>query len=206
MVGYVEALVASRAAVDLSVAQRVKDASVAALLVAKSSQAAERRVELRIEPGSAVELLDAKSSFDLATVVGNLIQNGVDAVVSASGDAPHAGADEAPIGWVAVELRQTGDVVQVRVKDSGPGPAGSIASEVFQHGFTTKAAKGGARGIGLALIRQICRTRGGDVEVRPSDSGAEFAAWLTVSPAKTGDEPFLPAKLNGQGRETEPVS
>jgi hypothetical protein len=61
--------------------------------------------------------------------------------------------------------------------------AATIATEVFEHGFTTKAARDGERGIGLALIRRICRTRSGDVEVRDSAGGAEFAAWMTVRPA-----------------------
>jgi two-component system CitB family sensor kinase len=172
VVDYVQALVASRAAVDLSVAQRIRDSSVAALLVAKAAQAAERRVELRVDPGSSLDPLDPRSSFDVATVVGNLVQNGVDAVTS-----------DASTGWVEVEIRQTGDVVEVVVRDSGPGVASRIASEVFEHGFTTKAARGGERGIGLALIRRICRTRGGDVEVRTAANGAEFAAWMTVRPA-----------------------
>jgi sensor histidine kinase regulating citrate/malate metabolism len=172
VVEYVSALVASRAAVDLSVSQQVRDSSVAALLVAKAAQAAERRVELRIGPGTSLEPLDSQSSFDVATVVGNLVQNGVDAVTS-----------DALEGWVEVGVRQTEDVVEIVVRDSGPGVAATIATEVFEHGFTTKAARDGERGIGLALIRRICRTRGGDVEVRDSANGAEFAAWMTVQPA-----------------------
>ena len=116
----------------------------------------------------------------MATVLGNLIQNGVDAVTSQP--AP-SGAADAPVGWVEVDVRQTGDVVEVLVRDSGPGVASTIASEVFEHGFTTKAARDGERGIGLALIRRICRTRGGDVEVRDTEAGAEFAVWMTVQPA-----------------------
>ena len=141
--------------------------SVAALLVAKSAQAAERRVDLRVGPGTALEPLEPQSSFDVATVLGNLIQNGVDAVTSAASDGT-AGR----VGWVEVDVRQTGDVVEIVVRDSGPGVASTIASEVFEHGFTTKAARDGERGIGLALIRRICRTRGGDVEVRDSADGS----------------------------------
>ena len=186
VVTYVHTLVASRAAVDLTIAQRVRDSSVAALLVAKSAQAAERRVELKVGPGTALEALEPRSSFDVATVIGNLIQNGVDAVTSA----PTAGSPpDGPIGWVEVDVHQTDDVVEVVVRDSGPGVATTIASEVFEHGFTTKAARDGERGIGLALIRRICRTRGGDVEVRDTEAGAEFAVWMTVQPAPPKGKP-----------------
>ncbi len=184
VVTYVHTLVASRAAVDLTIAQRVRDASVAALLVAKSAQAAERRVDMRVGAGTALETLEPQSSFDVATVTGNLIQNGVDAVTSALPVATATHTDST-VGWVEVDIHQTGDVVEIVVRDSGPGVAATIASEVFEHGFTTKAARDGERGIGLALIRRICRTRGGDVEVRATDSGAAFAAWMTVEPAPT---------------------
>jgi two-component system CitB family sensor kinase len=183
VVTYVHTLVASRAAVDLTVTQRVRDSSVAALLVAKAAQAAERRVELKVGPGTALESLEPQSSFDVATVIGNLIQNGVDAVTSGPPPPPAVAATRSWVGWVEVDVHQTKDVVEVVVRDSGPGVASTIATEVFEHGFTTKAARDGERGIGLALIRRICRNRGGDVEVRASDSGAEFAAWMTVKPA-----------------------
>ena len=201
VVSYVESIVASRAAVDLSVAQRVRDPSVGALLVAKSAQAAERRVELRVGPGTALEPLDAQSSFDVATVLGNLIQNGVDAVTSAS--PVDGGVADATAGWVEVDVRQTGDVVEIVVSDSGPGISRTIATEVFEHGFTTKAARDGERGIGLALIRRICRTRGGDVEVRASETGAQFAAWMTVRPASpkpgAGGRDGLTSSMVGSG-------
>ena len=187
VVTYVHTLVASRATVDLTIAQRVRDSSVAALLVAKSAQAAERRVELRVGPGTALEALDPQSSFDVATVIGNLIQNGVDAVTSAP-PVESAQPVVSSVGWVEVDIRQTGDVVEISVRDSGPGVSATIATEVFEHGFTTKAARGGERGIGLALIRRVCRTRGGDVEVRDSWAGAEFAAWMRVRPSATADD------------------
>ena len=202
VVGYVESIVASRAAVDLTVAQRVRDSSVAALLVAKSAQAAERRIELRVGPGTALEPLDPRSSFDVATVLGNLIQNGMDAVTSV--DPPPGSPPDASVGWVEVQLRQTGDVVEVVVSDSGPGVAATIATEVFEHGFTTKAARDGERGIGLALIRRICRTRGGDVEVRAAESGAEFAAWMSVRPTSarpTAGERETDSSMIGSGKE-----
>ena len=52
-----------------------------------------------------------------------------------------------------------------------------LADEVFRHGFTTKAAEQGQRGLGLALTRQACLRRGGSVRVRNED-GAVFTARL----------------------------
>jgi C4-dicarboxylate-specific signal transduction histidine kinase len=85
----------------------------------------------------------------------------------------------APDGWVAVQIAQENGHVRVVVRDSGPGVAPELAEEVFEHGFTTKAASVGEHGIGLALIRMVCARRGGQVSVR-NDDGAVFTAELPV--------------------------
>jgi len=182
VVSYVDALTQGRAAIDLTVSRRVQDPSVAALLVAKSALAAERKVTLRITDRTHLGPLEPQSSFDVATVLGNLIQNGIDAAASS----PQAD-DRAP--WVQVEIRQPGSTVEITVSDSGPGVDSTIATEVFEHGFTTKAAKDGERGIGLALTKLICRRRGGEVGVRNTNDGAEFLARMTITPAEPREAP-----------------
>jgi two-component system, CitB family, sensor kinase len=184
VVSYVDALTQGRAAIDLTVSRRVQDPSVAALLVAKSAVAAERKVTLRITDHTHLGPLQPQSSFDVATVLGNLIQNGIDAAASS----PPAD-DRAP--WVQVEIRQPGSTVEITVSDSGPGVDATIATEVFEHGFTTKAAKDGERGIGLALTKLICRRRGGEVEIRNTNEGAEFVARMTITPAEPREAPTL---------------
>lgn len=182
VVSYVSALTQGRAAIDLTVSRRVLDHSVAALLVAKSAVAAERKASLRITDRTHLGPLEPQSSFDVATVLGNLIQNGIDAAVSSP-----PGQDRAP--WVQVEIRQPGSMVEIAVRDSGPGVDSTVATEVFEHGFTTKAAQDGERGIGLALTRLICRRRGGEVEIRNTEDGAEFVARMTVTPAPSRGGP-----------------
>ena len=88
-----------------------------------------------------------------------------------------------------VEIRQPGSTVEITVSDSGPGVDSTIATEVFEHGFTTKAAKDGERGIGLALTKLICRRRGGEVGVRNTNDGAEFVARMTITPAEPREAP-----------------
>ncbi|MFI9611885.1 ATP-binding protein [Streptomyces sp. NPDC052023] len=83
--------------------------------------------------------------------------------------------------WVEVELRQDAASVEIAVRDSGPGVAPDLAREVFSHGFTTKAARNGERGIGLALTRLVCERHGGEISVRNTPDGALFTARMTVS-------------------------
>jgi two-component system, CitB family, sensor kinase len=70
--------------------------------------------------------------------------------------------------------------VRIQVRDSGPGVDSAMQHRVFAHGFSTKNNEADdGRGIGLALVRVICRKRGGDVTVH-NDAGAVFVATLPM--------------------------
>jgi len=178
VVRFVDSVSQHRAQLDLTVARRIQDTAVSALVMAKAAQATERRVELRVSDDTALGRMSSVDSADLAAVVGNLVDNAVDAAATAGGD------DR----WVELAIHQDASAprstVEVMVSDSGPGVAPELVTEVFTHGFTTKAAEAGERGIGLALTRLICQRRGGEVEVERTEEGATFIARLTVdSPA-----------------------
>ncbi|TDB71200.1 ATP-binding protein [Micromonospora sp. KC723] len=181
VVRYVDALSRHRASLDLTVTSRIHDTAVAALLMAKSATAAERRVELRISERTGLDRLEPAVAADVATVLGNLVDNAVEAV--AGGDPAGRGepVDGEPPAWVEVELRRDASSVEIVVRDSGPGVAPELAQEVFTHGFTTKAAQGGERGIGLALTRLVCHRRGGEVAVANTEEGAMFTARMSVT-------------------------
>jgi two-component system CitB family sensor kinase len=169
VVRYVSRLSRSQARLNDEVTSRIGDPALAALLIAKASQAAEQGVELRIAERTRLGRADELLSADLTTVVGNLVDNALDAI------------GYAPNGWVEVGVAEEHGNVCVVVRDSGPGIAPDLADEVFKHGFTTKAAEAdGRRGFGLALIRLVCTRRGGTVSAR-NDDGAVFTARLPIS-------------------------
>lgn len=146
--------------VDL-VQERIADPALAALLLAKAALASERLVELRLASDArlAVPAADAR---DLVTVVGNLVDNAIDAAAGS------------PDAWVEVSVHEEPGGTAVRVRDSGPGIDERSADEIFREGFTTK--RGGAHhGIGLALVRQVAQRSGGWVRVA-NDGGAVFTA------------------------------
>lgn len=176
-VQYVTRLSKARARLSAEVVSRIADPSLAALLIAKSSLAAEQGVRLRISPRTRLPRVAETLSADLVTVVGNLVDNALDALGAA------------PDGWVEVEVTEDAEAppnVVVTVRDCGPGVAPELAHEVFRHGFTTKGAADG-RGLGLALTRLVCRRRGGDIAVC-NDGGAVFTARLPM-PGKHGHDP-----------------
>ncbi|WP_189838663.1 sensor histidine kinase [Streptomyces umbrinus] len=180
VVRYIRALNQRRQSLDVTLSRRVRDTAVAALLMAKASLAAERKVSLRISDSTALDRLVPEDAADVATVVGNLVDNAVDAA-SVAGVAGAAGEADGHEAWVEVELRQDASSVEIVVRDSGPGVAPELAREVFLHGFTTKAAQEGERGIGLALTRLVCERHGGEISVTNTPEGAMFTARMTVS-------------------------
>lgn len=169
-VRYVHRVSSHRSELTGVVMAAVADASVAALLIAKVSQAGELGVELRISPDTALPALDDDLSGDVATVVGNLVDNALDAAATA------------PERWVEVSLGVVDGDVDVVVRDSGPGVPPGMEREVFRRGVTTKGGSAGERGIGLSLVHLVCTRRGGDVSAT-SDGGSTFTARLPVGPA-----------------------
>ncbi|HEX5995840.1 MAG TPA: ATP-binding protein [Jiangellales bacterium] len=169
--GYVQRVSARHAELTDQVTTRIADPAVAALLVAKGSSAAEQGLELRVSPSSQLGKIDERLSTDITTVVGNLVDNAIDAL---TGTRP---------GWVEVEVREDEVEVVVTVSDSGPGVAPEHADDVFRRGFSTKAdGSDGERGIGLSLVQLVCVRRGGDVRLA-SDGGSVFVARLPLGQA-----------------------
>lgn len=153
--------------VDL-VQERIADPALAALLLAKAAASSERHVEFRLA-GDARLPAEVPDVRDLITVIGNLVDNAIDA---ASGSVN---------GWIEVSVQAEERGTSVRVRDSGPGVDEHVADEIFREGFTTKS--GGAHyGIGLALVRQIAQRRGGWVRVA-NDGGAVFTALIPAADA-----------------------
>ncbi|MFJ3921948.1 ATP-binding protein [Streptomyces sp. NPDC090022] len=163
------------ATAELELAQALADQVVAAvgepvlaaLLLGKAAQAHERGVELVVSPDSRG--LDAgrgstPPARDLVTVLGNLIDNAVDALTGVRG------------ARITVTARPDGPDLLLKVADNGPGlPAGA---DVFLRGWS---GKGEGRGLGLALVRQAAHRHGGSVHAGDAPGGgAEFTVRLPL--------------------------
>jgi two-component system, CitB family, sensor kinase len=166
---FVTEVSAARSELTEQITDAIGEPKLAALILAKVSLADERDVRLRVMPDSHVG--ECVSDIrEVLTVVGNLIDNAIDA--AAQGPAPR----EVELTLVAAES----DLL-VRVRDSGSGVPQEIRDRIFMDGVTTKSSATGARrGLGLALVRQIVEGRGGMVSVG-RDGGAVFTAVLPDS-------------------------
>ena len=165
---------------ELSLAQQLTDQvmgavtepALAALLLGKSAQASERGVELTVDDRSRIDG-EPVPGRDLLTVVGNLVDNALEAVASAR-----------PPRRVRVLARQENGEVLVRVTDNGPGLTAEQAADAFRRGWSTKPGPG--HGVGLALVRQVAERYGGDCQVVPADGGgAVFTVRLPAPEAQS---------------------
>jgi len=150
----------------------VSEPVLAALLLGKTAQANERGVELvvsedsRLDDGLLPESLPAR---DLVTILGNLIDNAVDAAQGSVG------------ARVTVTAYAEGTELVMRVADTGTGVDPAHAELVFQRGFSTKPAGPGGRGLGLALVRQAVTRQEGTLTVAEGgEGGAVFEVRLPL--------------------------
>ncbi|MGC8481711.1 MAG: sensor histidine kinase, partial [Acidimicrobiales bacterium] len=196
----------SRRSLPSSTLDSVDDPMLKALLLAKSAVASEKGISLHVAddtnlPGSL------QHPIDVLTIVGNLIDNAIDAVLESS-PLPLIGAldsfDER--GWITLRMRTSGEDLAIDVSDSGNGIDPEIESSIFVDGFSTKtSSRGTRRGLGLAMIAQIVAKYNGSITVT-SNPGATFAVVLPGAILPEDDlEPVAPpsslvktASLNSQ--------
>ncbi|HET7399680.1 MAG TPA: sensor histidine kinase [Intrasporangium sp.] len=151
----------------------VDEPALTALLLGKAAEAHERGLELEIAERSRWPR-DVAPVRDLVTIVGNLVDNALDAALQSHGArrvAIDAHVEEGHAGrtWAVLS-----------VSDTGPGlPPGGV-DEAFRRGFSTKEqGRAGRRGIGLALVAQSVERLGGSLEVT-GPPGATFVVRLPV--------------------------
>jgi two-component system CitB family sensor kinase len=150
---------------------RIGPPVVAALLLAKMTVASERGVEVRLHPDSRMPS-GARDHTALLTVLGNLVDNAVDAVA--------ADQDGVRPRQVVVRLEETDHEVNLSVVDTGPGIPPDQLEQVFVDGYSTKAPRGGLRrGVGLALVHRLVLRAGGSIVVT-STAGARFDVRLPL--------------------------
>ncbi len=165
---------------------------LAALLLGKTAQANERGVELVVSRESRLDdglLPPSLPARDLVTILGNLVDNAVDAAQGAVPSRVTVAAYTEPAG--------DGSELVMRVSDTGAGVDPAHADLVFQRGFSTKPSGEGGRGLGLALVRQAVRRHGGTLTVAEAEGGgARFEARLPLGDAGRGTA--TPATVAGR--------
>lgn len=137
--------------------RRVPDPTVAAIILGKYNRAGELRVRLEVDENSSLRYSPGELDGDtLVTVLGNLLDNAVEAVKDL----------EPARRVVRLGLSDEAPEFTITVDDTGPGIPPENLDRIFDEGFSTKdSAK---RGIGLALVKRAVENAGGQVTVESS--------------------------------------
>ncbi|WP_046175835.1 DcuS/MalK family sensor histidine kinase [Domibacillus indicus] len=145
--------------------EKIKDPVLAGFLVGKLSYAREAGVNLFLRSDYPIPPPEDPSlTHDLITVVGNLIDNAIDAVENSSKKT------------INVSFSYGDDILTIEVADSGPGVPKSKQQHLFEKGYSTK---GTGRGIGLALVKGTLEQRAGEFDfLSEPGKGMTFTVYI----------------------------
>jgi len=144
---------------------RIADPTVCGLLIGKVSHMRELGIDFHITPDTVLtKLPDNMTSGDMALIIGNFLQNAIDAVAEAT---------DKRIEFSIVQLVNT---LEIRVQNSGQQISAEVARQIYERGFTTKQ---GNSGLGLALILDKLKLVSGEMFHRNlPEGGVEFTVRL----------------------------
>jgi two-component system CitB family sensor kinase len=186
-VGYALEVSGESAGLAEAIRERIEAPEIAALLLAKITVAAERDVRLVLSEDSQLAYSGVDTNM-LLTIIGNLIDNAIDAAVG--GPRP-----------ARVDVRLLGaceQTITIEVADSGPGVPKELASRIFTDGFTTKSSdERGHRGIGLALAHRLVTRAGGTITV---DCSAATTFTVVLPAARQPDQAPAAQPTKAPGR------
>ncbi|MFE5673391.1 ATP-binding protein [Agromyces sp. NPDC056523] len=169
-IGFIQRVGSGGALSTLDEHDGIADVETAALVLAKRSRAHELGLTLEVEPDSHLDAaVDARERTDLVTVVGNLLDNAVEACVLG--------------GRISISIRDDLEPgkVDVRVDDDGPGVPPERRAAIFEPDVSGKTPAPGKarRGIGLTIVQRVAARLDGSVEVHESPmGGARFLVRL----------------------------
>jgi len=144
------------------ITSRIKDPVLAGFILGKVSFSREKGAKLTFSEDSYLPKSQNKAMVqDLVTILGNLIDNSLDAV---------QGSQEKRI---ELEIKHTEDGhLAIRISDTGNGIEQDCLEKVFVKGFSTK---GENRGIGLHLVQNVIKKLGGRLSIHSDiDNGTEI--------------------------------
>lgn len=151
---------------------KIKSPVIAGFLLSKINRASDCGHRLTISDASFLpDSGNEQQMAALITVIGNLIENALDAM------------SEQVEGEIHVMLHYQNGWLTCEVSDDGPGIEADHLSTIFEKGFSTK---GENRGVGLFLLQQQTENIGGSVSVE-SEPGV-FTQFLVQLPWDGGNQ------------------
>ena len=156
LIDYLEEIIGNQQAESKLVSQYIKDPIIAGFLNSKFSRARELNVTLTFNiDGILAPIIDTSVTHSLVTILGNLIDNGLDAVQF---------LDDKQIK-VSLVIDNTN--FEIEINDNGEGISENDIQYIFQKGYSTK---GDNRGFGLYLVLASIDELDGHIQLCDSDN------------------------------------
>ena len=135
-----------------SITKKIRNATIAALILGKLSRARELKINFIIDDISFLDDASYIYNNDLITIIGNLIENSFEAV------------EKKPVQNrnVYLSISDEQDVIKISVRDTGNGIEGPDPGAVFERGYTTKT---NSNGVGLDLVNKSVNNMNGRFEI-----------------------------------------
>ncbi len=136
-----------------AVMNKIKDPTVAGLVLGKYSRAKELGVKLELCDDSILERFHGKiHSSVIVTVLGNFIENALESTAE----------DGKAEKKVSISIIDQGDNIEIKVSDTGTGIKEDDIGKIFTRGYSTKS---NGRGVGLSLVKEKVDNLGGEIKL-----------------------------------------
>lgn len=128
----------------------------------------EKKVKLQTE-FKEKDIVGLVNRGKIEQVLVNLVNNAVDALMEAKTDSPE----------IVIQLKKDrkSNLLELRVRDNGPGIPDKYKEDIFNSFFTTKDV-GEGTGLGLAIVSKIIEAHQGKIQLEDSEGGASFLVQL----------------------------
>ncbi|MGR3764466.1 DcuS/MalK family sensor histidine kinase [Rossellomorea sp. NS-SX7] len=172
---YIKELVSFRADEVNTVSSKVKDPALAGFIMGKMSYAREKNVLLTVDCHDFIpEPGDPSITHELITVIGNLLDNSIEAMA------------DRDVKEVHLELSYQKGQLELIVTDTGNGIPKEMIEEIFIKGYSSK---GEGRGYGLFLVKESLDKLDGHLYVESKEgSGTTMIAQALYTEGKMNDQ------------------
>lgn len=159
VINFINVIATSKKNITTIISDKIKDVSIAALILSKYSKCEEARINLIIDENSKItKLPEYMTSEELVSVIGNLIENSIDAV-------KNDGA-----GKIYLNICEKDNEMKIIIKDNGLGIPENIRESIYKMGSTSKT---GGRGVGMYIVKKIVDEAKGIIDFKVN-SGTEW--------------------------------
>lgn len=156
------------------IVKKIKDPVMAGFLLGKLSKAREAGIEMQFGRDCFLpETDESKMVHELITIVGNLIDNAMEAM------------EHSLTKLVCVDFTYDEGLLTITVADTGPGMDKALQCRIFEKGYSTKGVN---RGLGLYLLKHSIERLDGEINI-VSGPGQGTVFTMVLPYQRRGDNP-----------------